>query len=302
MRLTRLQETAQPVLRFAPSPNGALHLGHALSALTGFEMARRLGGRFLVRIEDIDRARVRPEYITGIFEDLAWLGITFEQPVLFQSHHLAAYKQAAARLDGMGLLYPCFASRKEIIAAADPARLDPEGALVYPGIWRGRPQADVERELARGEAFAMRLDMERAVALARKKIGGPITFTEIDGAGRSRIVVCDPQRWGDVVVLRKETPSSYLISVVVDDARQGITHVTRGMDLFAATDAQRVLQIILDLPAPLYHHHRLIVDNAGLKLSKSTGAQSLASIRAAGVTAAQVLRRIGNNAVPLPSG
>ncbi len=301
--MIRLQETVQPVLRFAPSPNGALHLGHALSALTGFELARRLGGRFLVRIEDIDRARVKPEYVAGVFEDLAWLGIAWEQPVLFQSEHLAGYRQAAARLSAMGLLYPCFASRKEIIAAADPARVDPEGALVYPGLWRGRPEADIERELAKGEPYAMRLDMERALAVARKMIGGaPITFTEIDAAGRRRIVVCDPQRWGDVVVLRKETPSSYLISVVVDDARQGVTHVTRGMDLFAATDAQRVLQILLDLPAPLYHHHRLIVDPMGQKLSKSTGAQSLASLRAAGLSAQEVLQRISREAVSLPSG
>ncbi|MGE0056101.1 MAG: tRNA glutamyl-Q(34) synthetase GluQRS [Hyphomicrobium sp.] len=301
--MTRLQEPAQPVLRFAPSPNGALHLGHALSALTGFELARRLGGRFLVRIEDIDQTRVRPEYISGIFEDLAWLGVAFEQPVLFQSHHLADYKRAAAKLDDMGLLYPCFASRKEIVAAADPKKLDPEGALVYPGIWRGRSQEDVRREIAKGEPFAMRLDMESAVALARNKLGGPpITFTEIDRVGRSRIVVCDPLRWGDVVVLRKETPSSYLISVVVDDARQGITHVTRGMDLFAATDAQRVLQILLDLPTPLYHHHRLIVDGLGQKLSKSTGAQSLASLRAAGVTADEVLRLIGSDALAASSG
>lgn len=297
--MSRVDPIETPVFRFAPSPNGALHLGHALSALTGFDMARRLNGRFLVRIEDIDQARVRPEYISGVFEDLAWLGITYEQPVLFQSRHFADYQRAAARLQAMDLLYPCFATRKEIIEAADPNKLDPEGALVYPGIWRGRSQADVDRELARGEPFAMRIDMERAVTVALKKTGGaPITFTEIDGSGRSRIVVCDPQRWGDVVVLRKETPSSYLLCVVVDDARQGITHVTRGMDLFAATDAQRVLQILLDLPEPLYHHHRLISDSLGQKLSKSAGAQSLANLRSSGVSAAEVLALISCRQVP----
>lgn len=282
------------MLRFAPSPNGPLHLGHALSALTGYEMARRLGGRFLLRIEDIDTARTRGEFVQGIFDDLAWLGIAWEEPVLYQSAHFEDYKVAAAKLDALGLLYPCFASRKDIIAAADVAMLDPDGALIYPGIWKGAPRAAIEARIANAEPYALRLDMARAVALADDKLSGaPLAFTEFTAGGEKRSVLAEPQRWGDLVVLRKDIPASYLIAVVVDDARQGITHVTRGMDLYAATAPQRLLQVLLDLPEPLYHHHRLIVDQGGQKLSKSAGAASIASLRADGVTAADVRRLIG---------
>jgi glutamyl-Q tRNA(Asp) synthetase len=283
----------RPVLRFAPSPNGLLHLGHALSALTGFEMARTLGGRFLLRIEDIDQNRVRPEFVQAIFQDLEWLGLTWEEPVLFQSAHLADYKAAARRLTDMGLTYPCFASRAQIIAHGDGSKVDPDGALRYPGLWRGRSADDVEARLARGEPYALRLDMGRALELARKKLGGaPLTFTEQSG-DVPRAVVCAPERWGDVVLLRKETPSSYLVAVVVDDARQDITHVTRGMDLFPATDVQRLLQVLLDLPQPIYHHHRLITDASGAKLSKSTGAQSLKALRDMGTAPAGIRRLVG---------
>lgn len=292
--MTQYLPADRPVLRFAPSPNGPLHLGHALSALTGFGMARRLGGRFLVRMEDIDHTRVRPEYVAGILDDLAWLGLTWEEPVLFQSAHLADYKNAAARLHAMGLVYPCFATRSEILDSADPSRLDPDGALLYPGLWRARAKPDVDNRLATGEPHAMRLDMTRAVALAAERLAGaPLAFTEIDCDGTQRRVTCEPQRWGDVVILRKETPSSYLIAVVVDDARQGITHVTRGMDLFQATDVQRLLQVLLGLPEPRYHHHRLIKDAGGQKLSKSMGAQSLASLRRAGASPADIRRMVG---------
>jgi len=284
----------QPILRFAPSPNGLLHLGHALSAITGYEMAQRLGGRFLLRIEDIDLTRVRPYYVQAIFEYLRWLGVTWEEPVLFQSQHLADYKAAADKLAAMGLVYPCFATRAEVLAAAEPPRTDPDGGLVYPGLWRGRSACEVEEQIARGEPYAVRLDMVRALAMARDKLGcAPLTFTEISADGNARTVRCEPERWGDVVILRKETPSSYLIAVVVDDARQGVTHVTRGMDLFAATQVQRLVQVLLDLPEPVYHHHRLITDEAGLKLSKSTGAQSLAALRENGLTPADILRLIG---------
>ena len=283
----------RPVLRFAPSPNGLLHLGHALSALVGFEMARTLAGRFLVRIEDIDHTRVRPEYVEAIFQDLAWLGLTWEQPVLFQSAHLDDYKAAAQQLTHLGLTYPCFASRAEIIANGDGAKVDPDGALLYPGLWRGRAADEVNARISRAEPFALRLDMARALELARKKLGGaPLTFTELSGT-MPRSVTCAPERWGDVVLLRKETPSSYLVAVVVDDARQGITHVTRGMDLFAATDVQRLLHVLLDLPQPIYQHHRLITDASGAKLSKSTGAQSLKALRDAGATPADIRRLAG---------
>lgn len=283
----------QPVLRFAPSPNGLLHPGHALSAITGFEMAQRLGGRFLLRIEDIDLTRVRPYYVQAIFDYLHWLGLTWEEPVLFQSQHLDDYKAAAGQLAKMGLVYPCFATRADIMAAGQP-RTDPDGGLVYPGLWRGRAAHDVDERMARGEPFAVRLDMQRAIEVAQAKLrGAPLEFTEIPADGSERRVRCHPERWGDVVILRKETPSSYLIAVVVDDARQGITHVTRGMDLFAATQVQRLLQVLLNLPEPVYHHHRLIADEAGLKLSKSTGAQSLAALRENGLTPADIRRLIG---------
>lgn len=285
---------SRPVFRFAPSPNGALHLGHALSALTGFELAQRCGGRFLVRIEDIDTNRARPEYVQGIFDDLTWLGIDWEEPVLTQSEHFPDYLAAAEKLRSLGVLYPCFATRNEIVAAADRGRLDPEGALVYPGLWRERSAEDVERERARGQPFALRIDMQRAINLVRSKLAGAaLSFTEFDSTGALRIVEADPARWGDILVLRKEMPASYFLAVVVDDARQGITHVTRGMDLYAATDAQRVLQVLLDLPQPIYHHHKLILDAAGHKLSKSRGDTSLAHLRSEGASPAHIRRLLG---------
>jgi glutamyl-Q tRNA(Asp) synthetase len=289
-----LKASPTPVLRFAPSPNGALHLGHALSALTGSDWARRLGGRFLVRIEDIDMARTREAFVKGIFTDLAWLGITWEQPVLRQSAHLADYAAAAQRLETMGLLYPCFATRAEIMAAARPGDLDPDGTPLYPGLHRHMPADEIARRKARGEPCALRLDMDRALALARTRLAGaPLTFTELDADSRPAEVEAHPERWGDAVIVRKDTPTSYHLSVVVDDARQGITHVVRGRDLYAATDLHRLLQIHLGLPAPLYHHHRLIEDEAGRKLSKSAGDTSLRSLREAGVTPAELRRRVG---------
>lgn len=285
---------SHPVFRFAPSPNGGLHLGHALSALTGFEMARRTGGRFLLRIEDIDTVRTRPEYIEAIFTDLAWLGIRWEEPVLRQSQHFPDYAKMAQRLADLGLLYPCFATRAEIVGAADHNKLDPEGGIIYPGLWRGRTLADIDEARERELPYALRLNMTRARELAAEKLGGhPLTFTDFDADGRRRIVEAEPGRWGDIVIMRKEVPASYLIAVVVDDARQGVTHVTRGMDLFAATDAQRLLQVLLDLPEPLYHHHRLILDMSGRKLSKSANDTSLAALRSAGASPADIRRMVG---------
>lgn len=284
----------RPVFRFAPSPNGALHLGHALSALTGFEMARRTGGRFLLRIEDIDVTRARREFVLGIFEDLSWLGLSWEEPVLFQSQHFDDYKRAALALDQMGVLYPCFASRSEIMEAGDAARLDPEGSVLYPGLWRGRPASDVAAARERNLPFALRIDVARALALAHHRLGGEdLAFTEFDDTGTARRVIADPARWGDFVILRKDVPASYMIAVVVDDARQGVTHVTRGMDLFAATDAQRLLHVLLGLPEPLYHHHRLIEDAFGRKLSKSLRDTSLAALRAGGATPQDIRRMVG---------
>ena len=283
-----------PVLRFAPSPNGALHLGHALSALVGFDMARRLGGRFLVRIEDIDVARCREDLVAPIFEDLAWLGITWEEPVLRQSQHFDVYAQAAEWLEGLGLLYPCFASRSEIQEAAKGGAVDPEGAPLYPGLHKHLPKSEIEERIGNGERFALRLDMGRALDVAARRLEGrPLTFTELGEDGTPTVVEARPEKWGDAVILRKEVPASYHLAVVVDDARQGVTHVTRGRDLYAATDIHRLLQVVLGLPEPLYQHHRLLMDAEGRKLAKTEGDTALASLRAAGVTAAEVRARIG---------
>lgn len=291
-----MADPTRPVLRFAPSPNGALHLGHALSALVGWEWSRRLGGRYLLRIEDIDPERTSEAHVEGIFRDLAWLGVPWEEPVLRQSQHMDRYEAAAARLAELGLLYPCFASRKEIAeanAAAGGMR-DPDGAPLYPGLHRDLPPDEVSARRERGEPFVMRLDMARALAVARGPLGGaPLSFIELAEGGTSQCIVCDPARWGDVVIQRKDVPTSYHLSVVVDDAHQGVTHVTRGRDLFAATDVHRLLQVLLDLPAPRYAHHRLIVDETGRKLSKSARDTSLAELRAAGTSAADVRRMVG---------
>jgi glutamyl-Q tRNA(Asp) synthetase len=272
------------VFRFAPSPNGHLHLGHALSALLNHDMARAAGGRFLLRIEDIDASRCRPEFETAILEDLAWLGLTWEEPVRRQSAHLDAYRAALARLDG--LVYPSFESRGEIArlaAAHGPAwPSDPDGAPLYPGAARDIASEERERRMV-AEPYALRLDM--AAALARI---GPLSWREGDGS-----VAAQPEAWGDVVLARKDIPTSYHLSVVVDDALQGITHVVRGQDLYWATSVHRVLQELLGLPAPVYQHHRLILDDEGRKLSKSTQATALRELRAQGVAPAEIRGMVG---------
>ena len=292
---------APAIFRFAPSPNGELHLGHALSALIGYDWAKRVGGRFLVRIEDIDQARSREDFIASIRDDLAWLGIEWERPELRQSDHFEAYAAAARRLQDLGLLYPCFASRGEIAmaiaarsAAGRPERHDPDGVPLYPGLYRGMDATEAAARRAAGEPAALRLDMEKALSLATDRRGGrPLTFCEIAEDGSQRTITADPARWGDAVLIRKDTPASYHLSVVVDDARQGITHVTRGADLFAATDLHRLLQVLLDLPEPLYHHHHLLYGADGRKLAKSTGAPRLKDLRAKGATRADIRRQIG---------
>jgi glutamyl-Q tRNA(Asp) synthetase len=283
-----------PVFRFAPSPNGELHLGHALSAIVGYERARACGGRFLLRVEDIDIGRSRERFVAGIFEDLAWLGLAWEEPVVLQSQRMLAYAEAAARLRAMGLLYPCFATRAEIEAAAGGGPADPDGALLYPGLYKGHYGAEIARRTAAGEPFALRIDMDRALAAAAAKLGGaPLIFTEVSEDGAPQTVVADPARWGDAVIVRKDVPTSYHLAVVVDDAWQGVTHVTRGRDLFPATDLHRLLQVLLDLPAPLYHHHRLITDETGRKLAKSARDTSLKSLRESGATPADIRRLVG---------
>jgi glutamyl-Q tRNA(Asp) synthetase len=272
------------VFRFAPSPNGHLHLGHALSALLNHDMARAAGGRFLLRIEDIDASRCRPEFEAAILEDLAWLGLTWEEPVRRQSEHLDAYRAALGRLGG--LVYPSFESRGEIARLAvergpDWPR-DPDGAPLYPG--RARDVAPEERaRRMEAEPYALRLDM--AAALARV---GPLRWREGEGS-----VAAQPEAWGDVVLARKDIPTSYHLSVVVDDALQGITHVVRGQDLYWSTSVHRLLQELLGLPAPTYHHHRLVLDDEGRKLSKSTRATALRELRAQGVTPRVIRSMVG---------
>lgn len=284
--------TPMPTFRFAPSPNGPLHLGHALSALVGHEMARPAGGRFLVRMEDIDLERSREDHIWSILEDLRWLGLSWEEPVLRQSTRFGAYSHAIGKLQEMGLLYPCWASRREV--AEQAIGFDPDGAPIYPGTWRGRTAEDVTAMLSAGIPHALRIDMDRALAAARaKSLHWPLTYREIRTDGSIAIVDARPEAWGDAIIVRKETPASYMLSVVVDDAAQGITHVSRGKDLEAATGLQRLLQVLLDLPEPIYHHHRLILGQDGLKLSKSAGAESLAALRQQGVTPDDVRRLTG---------
>lgn len=278
----------RPVFRFAPSPNGELHLGHALSALTCFSQAQEAGGRFLLRIEDIDIARNRPEYVRGIFDDLTWLGLSWEEPVVYQSQRFDVYREAAGRLQAMGLLYRCFATRSEIEAAATGVS-DPDGAPLYPGLWRGRPEAEARRHQAEGTPYALRLDMAAAVRIAAERLGGRLlTFREY-----GQEVEAAPERWGDAVIVRKDTPTSYHLAVVVDDAWQGVTHVTRGRDLFAATGLHRLLQVLLGLPEPAYRHHPLVMDEEGQKLSKSARHTSLRALREQGMTREQVISRIG---------
>ncbi|HZR76868.1 tRNA glutamyl-Q(34) synthetase GluQRS [Bradyrhizobium sp.] len=285
-----------PVFRFAPSPNGYLHLGHAFSALLNADLARESGGGFLLRIEDIDPARCRPEFETAIDEDLAWLGLSWEKPVRRQSEHFAEYRAALEELTALGLVYPSFESRTEVarlIAEREkeaPWPRDPDGAPLYPGSARLLSAEERQRLLKSGAPFALRLDM--AAACARV---GKLCWTERgEGpAGEAGTITADPAAWGDVIIARKETPTSYHLSVVVDDALQGITEVVRGQDLFWATSVHRLLQELLALPQPTFRHHRLIRDAAGQKLSKSTDATGLRELRARGVTAAEIRRRIG---------
>ena len=283
-----------PVFRFAPSPNGHLHLGHALSALSNFDLARAAGGRFLLRIEDIDAARCRPDYERAIYDDLAWLGITWEEPVRRQSAHFDDYRAALARLDALGLVYPSFESRGEIARLVAEREThaswprDPDGAPLYPGDALSLAPAERRRRMETGVPYALRLDM--AAAIART---GALTWSETGADSKSGSVTAAPQMWGDVVLARKDMPTSYHLAVVVDDARQGVTHVVRGQDLFWSTSVHRVLQALLGLPAPNYHHHRLILDAEGKKLSKSTRATALRALRESGATADDIRRMVG---------
>jgi glutamyl-Q tRNA(Asp) synthetase len=285
------------VFRFAPSPNGYLHRGHALSALLNARAAEATGGRFLLRIEDIDRTRARPEFETAIYEDLAWLGLTWEEPVLRQSDRFDAYRAALAELEKLGLLYPAFMSRTDIQAHVDrekasgaPWPRDPDGAPLYPGAERGWSTAKCKAKIASGRPYALRLDMASALAGLP-----PLAWKEEDDSrpGLSITVPADPAAWGDVILARKEVPASYHLAVVVDDAFQNVTDVVRGKDLRAATSVHRLLQALLGLPEPTYTHHRLILDESGRKLSKSRGSETIRARRAVGESPAELVADLG---------
>ena len=285
-----------PVFRFAPSPNGYLHLGHAYSALLNFDLARRAGGRLLLRIEDIDTVRCKPEFEAAIEQDLNWLGIAWDTPVRRQSRHFADYRAALEKLQAQGLVYPSFESRAEIAVLVANREVagewprDPDGAPLYPGTATLLSPAERTRRLESGAAYALRLDMAAACARA-----GELGWVEHGEGpdGQIGAVAARPQAWGDVVLARKETPTSYHLSVTIDDALQGVTEVVRGQDLFWSTSVHRLLQALLGLPEPAYSHHRLIRDEAGRKLSKSTRATGLRDLRAGGATPGDIRRLVG---------
>ncbi|MGB3025697.1 tRNA glutamyl-Q(34) synthetase GluQRS [Paradevosia shaoguanensis] len=280
--------SSQPILRFAPSPNGHLHLGHAYSALFTWRAAAEIGGVALLRIEDTDVTRCKPEFADAIMEDLAWLGLSWPEPVLYQSTRFPTYAHKAAELAARNLLYPCFCSRSEIAVAAT-AR-DPDGAPLYPGTCRHLSEAEIAERLKRGDPVQYRLKSDRAIALA-----GPLhfRFAQPDVTAPVETRVAHPELWGDVVLQRKGTPTSYHLSVVIDDDAQGITHVTRGKDMEAATDFHVLLQALLGLASPIYTFHELILDEEGKKLSKSRESESLRALRAAGWSADDVRRHLG---------
>ncbi|WP_245197325.1 tRNA glutamyl-Q(34) synthetase GluQRS [Labrys sp. LIt4] len=283
------QSSNRPVLRFAPSPTGHLHLGHALSAFENERWAKASGGRLLLRIEDIDTTRCRPEFVAALLEDLAWLGLPFEPSPRRQSEHFDDYRQALDRLATMGLLYRSYASRAEIAAAVrQPGHpRDPDGTPLYPRAALAAMDDPARRDPA--EPFALRLDMTAALAKTAA-LGLSLFWREqrTPGDQSAQPIPAGPERWGDVVLARKEFPASYHLAVVVDDALQGITHVVRGRDLYHATGLHRLLQALLGLPEPIYHHHDLLLGPDGEKLSKSARSTSLRALRADGATPADI--------------
>jgi glutamyl-Q tRNA(Asp) synthetase len=279
------------VTRFAPSPTGYLHLGHVRSAWEGWHAARSAGGRFLLRLEDIDTTRCRPEFAEAILEDLAWLGLDWDGPVRRQSEHYGEYRIALDRLEAMELLYPCFCTRREIQAEIARAGGAPQGEFgrPYPGTCRNLSADQRDKRRAAAADYALRLDV--AAALART---GPLEWIEGEPPGDRRIAA-DPAALGDVVLARKEVPTSYHLAVSVDDAAQGVTLVTRGVDLFAATHIHRLLQALLDLPTPRYRHHSLLTDASGRRLAKRDRALTIRAMRAGGKPPAEVLAAAQSN-------
>jgi glutamyl-Q tRNA(Asp) synthetase len=283
-----------PVFRFAPSPNGHLHLGHAYSALLNQRMAGQTGGRLLLRMEDIDLERCTPELEQTMLEDLQWIGLEWGTPVRRQSEHLTIYQEALNRLIRMDLVYPAFLSRSDIkretgrIAGnKDNWPRDPDGALLYPPDDRQLSKRERDQRIDAGQPFSWRLNMEHAL----EYVGEPLSW--IETAPQKHIVPARPQDWGDVIVARKDMPTSYHLSVVIDDALQGITHVVRGKDLFHATSVHRLLQRLFAIEPPVYHHHALILDRDGQKLSKSRKDTALRELREEGKTRQDIYRFVG---------
>lgn len=281
-----------PVFRFAPSPNGHLHLGHAYSALLNQQMAQ--DGRLLLRMEDIDRERCTPELERSMLEDLDWIGFTWEQPVRRQSEHFAVYRDALDRLIRMELVYPAFLSRSDIKREIETIGgsisewpRDPDGALLYPSSERQLSRRERETRIASGQLHTWRLNMDRAVEQA----GTSLFWREI--RPNEQIVATRPQDWGDIIIARRHMPTSYHLSVVIDDALQGITHVVRGQDLFNATSVHRLLQHLFNIEPPVYHHHRLVLDHDGDKLSKSRKDTALRSLRQQGVSRQEIRDLVG---------
>jgi len=288
----------RPVFRFAPSPNGALHLGHAYSACLNYTLALAAGGRFLLRMEDIDTVRCSPALEDAALADLAWLGLEWEEPVRRQSDHFDDYRSALETLIDGAMAYPAFLTRGEVRAFiadretdGEPWPRDPDGTPLYPDVERNMEEAERRRRIADGDPFAWRLDMKAALDHVR----GPISWIETGTgpSGETGVVASDPLAWGDVVIARKETPTSYHLAVTIDDAIEGITDVVRGRDLFHATSVHRLLQELLGLPVPAYHHHDLILGPDGRKLSKSLGDTGISQLRAAGAQPGDIWKMVG---------
>lgn len=287
-----------PTFRFAPSPNGQLHLGHAYSALLNDALARANGGRFLLRIEDIDTTRCTPDFEAAIYEDLRWLGVEWKTAVRRQSEHFVEYEQALARLINDGLVYPAFMSRAEMrtfISERETHGLrwprDPDGVPLYPAADRALSQKERRERISNGVPFAWRLDIEAAL----ERVGRPLSWVEYsdESLSQAQVIEAHPQAWGDVILARREIPTSYHLSVVLDDALQGVSHVVRGTDLYFATAIQRLLQELLELPQPSYFHHRLVLGRDGRKLSKSQKDTGLAALREQGIKTFEVMQLAG---------
>ena len=275
------------VTRFAPSPNGWLHLGHAYSALIGARAARAAGGQFLLRIEDIDVGRARPHFVEGIYQDLEWLGLSWPEPVMVQSTRFEIYQAALDALRAQGLVYPCWATRREILAAIQDKKdwpRDPDGAPLYPGLYRDLPDSRRKKLMWEGTPYCWRLNMEKALA----HVEAPLRYCE-RGTGTAEIMPLDAAAYGDVVLARKDVPTSYHLAVVVDDAAQNISQVTRGRDLQSATAIHVLLQKLLGLPQPDYLHHGLVRDTSGRRLSKQAGDSGFRDLRQAGMGLDEVL-------------